>query len=159
MRKRKGKTKARLTAVRKPSGKDAPFGLKQIDDKTAVFAFLVFLVVVFFIFDAIADEQARSKEATAKKALTEDVVEREILSKLIIDSKEQDGTGFIVKNNVDPELLEHFASRDYEQLKAEFGIDADFAIHFEDMDGNIVPIGNRMCLGSNGASINGVPCS
>ncbi|MBI2580736.1 hypothetical protein HYV85_02910 [Candidatus Woesearchaeota archaeon] len=131
---------------------------KLIDDRTAVFGFLAFLVVVLFLFDAVADQQARSKDGTAKKVLTKDMVEREILSKLIIDSKEQDGTGFIVKDNVDPELLEHFANKKYEQLKAELGINSDFVIHFEDMNGNIIPIGDRMCLGSKGASINGIPC-
>ncbi|MBI2140822.1 hypothetical protein HYU16_00195 [Candidatus Woesearchaeota archaeon] len=162
MRKRAAKRGAR----RKPAAvaaaqipKPRLLGLKSIDDRTAVFAFLVFLVVVFFIFDAIADQQARSKGGTAAKALTKDVAERDILSKLIIDSKEQDGTGFIVRNDVDPELLEHFASKKYEQMKAELGIDSDFVIHFEDMNGNIIPIGDRMCIGSNGASINGVPCS
>ena len=159
MRKRKGKAKVRLAAAQKSSRKPRPFGLKHIDDRTAVFVFLVFLVVVFFILDALADQKALSKGGTAKKVLTKSMAEKEILSNLIIDSKEQDGTGFIVKDNVDPELLEHFASKSYEQLKAELGIDTEFVIHFEDMNGNIIPIGDRMCIGSNGASINGVPCS
>lgn len=157
------KKTAKRAAKRKPAAVQMPkarfLGLKSLDDRTAVFAFLAFLVVVFFIFDAVADQQARSKGGTAEKVLTKDMAEREILSKLIIESKEQDGTGFIVKDSVDPELLEHFASKKYEQLKAELGTDADFVIHFEDMDGNIIPIGGRMCLGNEGASINGVPCS
>ena len=155
MRKRKGTAKRKLTAVQKPT----LLGLKSIDDRTAVFAFLIVLVVIIFIFDTLSDQKALSKGGTAGKVLTKDAAEREVLSKLIIDSKEQDGTGFIVKDSVDPELLEHFASKRYEQLKAELGIDSDFVIHFEDMSGNIIPIGDRMCMGSKGATINGIPCS
>lgn len=154
------------TAKRKPAASGAVqipkpklLRLKSVDDRIAVFAFITFLVVVLFLLDAIDDQKAISKGGTAKKFLTKELAEKQVLSKLIIDSKEKDGIGFIVKDTVDPELLEHFASKDYEQVKAELGLEPDFAIHFEDMNGNIVPIGERMCLGSKSASVNGVPCS
>lgn len=159
MKKRKeakaGKEKAKraATAIR----------LKSFDDKAAVFAFIVFLVVVIFLFDALADQKAffhgtKATKAT-KKALTKEMVETQVLSKLIIESKAQDGTGFIVKDTLDPELLEHFSSKGYEQIKKGLRIDADFAIHFEDENGNIVPIGDKMCIGSENVNIQGTPCS
>ena len=138
-------------------------GLKHIDDKTAVFAFLALLVVIIFLFDALSDQKAffhgtKAIKAT-KEALTKEMAESQVLSKLIIESKAQDGTGFIVKDTLDPELLEHFSSKGYEQLKKELRIDADFAIHFEDENGNIVQIGDKICIGSENVNIQGTPCS
>lgn len=137
--------------------------LKSFDDKAAVFAFIVFLVIVIFLFDALADQKAffhgtKATKAT-KKALTKEMAESQVLSKLIIASKAQDGTGFIVKDTLDPELLEHFSSKGYEQIKKELKIDADFAIHFEDENGNILQIGDKMCIGSENVNIQGTPCS
>ncbi len=133
-------------------------GLKSIDDKAAVFAFLILLVVVLFIFDAAADQKAISKGSSLKKVLTAEDAEKNVLSKLIIESREKDGLGFVVENTVDPLLLEEFENKDYEQVKKELGIDADFVIHFEDMEGKVVPIGKKMCIGSSGAIVNGIPC-
>ena len=83
----------------------------------------------------------------------------QLVSRLTIDSRDQDGMAFLVKDTVDPQLLDYFASRNYDQVKAELGIQGDFAIHFEDKNGNIIPIGQKMCIGSATASINGIPCS
>ena len=155
MKKKAARRKPAAVQIQKPK----LLGMKSIDDRTAVFVFLIALVVIIFIFDALSDQKVLSKGGTAGKILTKDAVEKEVLSKLIVESKEKDGTGFIVTGSIDPELLEHFASKSYEQLKAELGIDTDFVIHFEDMSGNIIPIGTRMCIGSKSASINGIPCS
>ncbi len=137
-----------------------------IDDRTAVFGFLAFLIVVLFLFDAAAEQQAlfgsRTTQTTAQGGagvvLTKELADQ-IVSKLTIDSREEDGVAFIVKDTVDPQLLEYFATLDYETIKGHLGIQSDFAIHFEDDDGMAIPIGDRLCIGSKYARVNGVPCS
>lgn len=150
--------------MRKKSRKAAAIaGLDAISDRSAVVPFLVFLIVAIFIFDSLGDQQALAdgaKTITAKQpqeTLSKELADS-LVSKLTISSKEQDGVAFIVKDTVDPELLSRVASMDYEQVKATLGIKTDFVIHFEDEQGRIVPIGDKLCLGSRHAKINGVAC-
>lgn len=146
-----------------------------IDDRTAVFGFLAFLVIVIFLFDAVADQQSlfssKNNKGTTQQsnggvwsstatslALTEELADQ-VVSKLTVDSREKDGVAFIVKDTVDPQLLDYFTTLDYETIKAHLGIQSDFVIHFEDEAGMVIPMGNRFCIGSKDAKINGVPCS
>ncbi len=138
---------------------------KLIDDRTAVFAFLAFLVVVLFLFDSAADQQSLFGSRTTQTAaqsgtgivLTKELADQ-VVSKFTVDSREKDGVAFIVKDTVDPQLLEYFTKLDYETIKAHLGIQSDFAIHFEDEKGMVIPIGDRLCIGSKSAKLNGVPC-
>lgn len=141
-------------------------GLRLVDDQKAVLLFLVFLVFVLFILDAMSDQtalfsgKADAGAATGSaqvKEITSDAANK-LISKLTVNSREEDSIAFIVKDTVDPELLEHFANTDYEQVKRQLGINGDFVIHFEDQQGRIIPIGQKLCLGSKTATINSVPC-
>ncbi|MBI2176420.1 hypothetical protein HYU40_03690 [Candidatus Woesearchaeota archaeon] len=148
---------------------------RLIDDRTAVFGFLAFLVIVLFIFDAAADQQAlfgyksaltttvQSSGGAWSSTATSQILTKEladqVVSKLVIDSREKDGVAFIVKDTVDLQLLDYFTRMDYETIKSQLGIQSDFVIHFEDEAGMVVPMGNRFCIGSKNAKINGVPCS
>ena len=133
--------------------------LKDIDDRSAVTGFLVFLVIVIFLFDALANQQALASSKTAPNSnpLTKQVAET-VASKLIVNSRDQGGLGFVVKDIVDSKMLDYFTSLDYEQIKAYLGIDGDFVINFEDQNGNVVPMGSKLCVGSKDAQISGVPC-
>ncbi|MBI3036445.1 hypothetical protein HYY73_01635 [Candidatus Woesearchaeota archaeon] len=141
-------------------------GLRLVDDRKAVLIFLVFIVFVLFILDAMSDQMAlfsgnSGAGAAAGKdqawKITPDAADK-LISKLTVNSREDDGVAFIVKDTVDSELLEYFANMDYEQVKRHLGINGDFAIHFEDQQGRIIQIGQKLCLGSKTATINGVPC-
>ena len=137
--------------------------LKVLDDSSAVVGFLVFLIIVLFVFDALSDQKVSIKETkTTGTKQPQGELSKELadnfVSKLTVDSKEQDGVAFIVKDTVDPKLLDNFASMDYEQVKSHLGMSADFMIHFEDEEGRIVPIGGKLCFGSGDAKINGVAC-
>ncbi len=139
--------------------------LTLIDDRTAVFAFLAFLVVVLFLFDSAADQQALFGSRTTQTAaqsgfsttLTNELADQ-VVSKLTIQSREDDGIAFIVKDTVDPQLLEYFTRLDYETIKAHLDIQSDFVIHLEDEKGMVVPLGSRFCIGSKSAKLNGIPC-
>ena len=143
----------------------SPSNFKLIDDRTAVFAFLAFLVVVLFLFDSAADQQSlfgsRTTQTTAQSGisivLTKELADQ-VVSKLTIDSREEDGIAFIVRDTVDPQLLEYFTKLDYETIKAHLGIQSDFAIHFEDEAGMVIPMGDRFCIGSKSVKLNGIPC-
>ena len=139
-------------------------GLKLVDDQKAVLIFLVFLVFVLFILDAMSDQMALfsgKAGAAAGNAQSREIAPdaaNKLISKLTVNSREDDGVAFIVKDTVDPELLEYFVNMDYEQVKRHLGINGDFVIHFEDQQGRIIQIGQKLCLGSKTATINGVPC-
>lgn len=140
----------------KASGK-----LQTVNERTAVVTFLILLIVTIFVLDSMADQkaiQAGTKPTINRESISKELADQ-LVSKLTINSKDQDGVAFIVQDKVDPELLEHFTSKSYEQLKKELGIELDFVVHFEDDEGNIVPMGNKMCVGSGGATINGKPCT
>ncbi|MBI2550206.1 hypothetical protein HYV83_03425 [Candidatus Woesearchaeota archaeon] len=138
--------------------------LKLVDDQKAVLIFLVFLVFVLFILDAMSDQMALfsgKADAAAGKAQFKEIAPdaaSKLISKLTVNSREDDGVAFIVKDTVDPELLEYFANMDYESVKSRLGVNGDFAIHFEDQQGRIIQIGQKLCLGSKAATINGVQC-
>ena len=119
-------------------------------------AFLSFLIIVLFLFDSARDQKAIG-EAQGEHRVTRESADT-VLSKLIIDSKEKDGVAFIVKDTVDLELLSHFSSMSYEERKKAIGITGDFAIHFEDKEGRIIKIGEKLCIGSPEVTINGVSC-
>ena len=139
--------------------------LELIDDRTAVFAFLVFLVVVLFLFDSAADQQSLFGSRTTQTAaqsgasivLTKELADQ-VVSKLTVDSREDDGIAFIVKDTVDPQMLDYFTKLDYETIKAHLGLQSDFVIHLEDDRGMVVPMGSRFCIGSKSAKLNGIPC-
>ncbi len=139
---------------------------RLIDDRTAVFGFLAFLVIVLFLFDAAADQQSlfgsRSTTSTSAQIsmtpmLTKELADQ-VVSRLIIDTPERDDVAFIVKDTVNPQLLKEFTSMDYDQIKFHLGIHSDFVIHFEDEKGMVIPMGDKLCFGSKSARMNGVPC-
>ncbi len=153
--------KKRSVSLAKKAKPSALAGLESLDDRHAVLAFLVLLVVALFLFDAVADQNAplqAAKIIPSHEVLSQQMADS-IVSKLTISSKEQDGVAFIVQGTIDPDLLTYFSSMDYEQIKSHLGIKTDFVIHFEDDRGMVVPMGNKMCVGSSYARINGIACS
>ena len=143
------------------SGKGLFSRLSLINDRNAVFMFLVLLVVILFVFDAISEQGARNanvQSTTMHKTISGDVASQ-LMSELTVDnSRQSNDVGFIVKGAVDPQLLQYFSSMDYEQIKAQLGVQNDFVIHFEDENGQLIPIGDKWCIGSKNANVNGIPC-
>ena len=161
----KAKTKKRLSQKSGRKGPDSQgllSSLRRVNDRTAVVVFLILLVVVLFLFDAASDQKARNvilKGGVQSKIASENTA-NQLISQLAVDDAQKRGNdvGFIVKGAVDPQLLEYFASMDYNKVKARLGVENDFVIHFEDENGRIIPIGDKWCIGSKNASINGTPC-
>ena len=156
-----GKLTKKAHAGRLNSGKGLLSRLRLINDRSAVFMFLVLLVIILFTFDAMSDQGARNtnlQKNAAQNAVSGDLANR-LMSQLIVDNSRQiNDVGFIVKGSVDPQLLHYFASMDYEQIKTHLGVQNDFVIHFEDENGQLIPIGDKWCIGSKNANVNGIPC-
>ncbi len=70
-----------------------------------------------------------------------------------------DAPGFVVDSKLNKELLQQFANRSYSDLKSLFGLQADFCIHLEDEEGNLINISRNITgIGSHRAKVNGVEC-
>ena len=136
-------------------------GIRLMNDRSAVVVFLALLVVILFLFDSLSDQTALNpgvKDGIKHKLVTESVA-NDLISGLKVDGSGANAVGFIVKDTVDQQLLNHFTSMDYEQIKAKLGVESDFVIHFEDESGRVIQLGNKWCIGSNTAKVNGVSCS
>ena len=166
----KAKPKKRFPQKLSRKGSDSQgllSSLRRVNDQTAVVVFLILLVAILFLFDAVSDQKARNvalkgsvQSSNVQSKLATGNMANQLISQLAVDDTQKKGNdvGFIVKGAVDPQLLEYFASMDYNNVKARLGVENDFVIHFEDENGRIIPIGNKWCIGSKNASINGVPC-
>lgn len=61
-----------------------------------------------------------------------------------------DAIGFLQGNQIDSVALQQF-DQNYERLKSEQGINGDFYVYFEDVNGNIINVSGKKCFGSQTA--------
>ncbi len=127
--------------------------LTAISDKNGVAVFIAFLIAVVFLLDSAQDQKALNSPLEDERAEA-----NAILSKLVFNSATGSGVGFVVTSPVDPAMFDSLAEEEYGQVKLRLGVKNDFVIHFEDSEGNVVPIGSRMCIGPATATIRGIPC-
>ena len=66
---------------------------------------------------------------------------------------------FIQGTKVDEKKLSETLNLSYENLKALLGIESDFCIYFEDDKGNLVPVGNKLGIGSPLVNLSGRACN
>lgn len=149
-------------AVTRSQQKGLLLNIRLMRDRTAVVVFLVMLVVIIFFFDGVSDQGAL--DSGAKGSIEDKLVSKnganKLLSELKVgDSGRSNAVGFIDKDTVDPQLLDYFTSMEYDQIKAQLGVEGDFVIHFEDENGRVIPLGNKWCIGSDNVKVNGIPCS
>lgn len=71
----------------------------------------------------------------------------------------EQSTSFLKGSEVSNEKVQEVANLSYEILKEFLGIESDFCIYFEDEKGNIVPVSNKLGIGSSLVEINGKSCS
>ena len=66
---------------------------------------------------------------------------------------------FIEGTKINSGRLATFSNKSYEEIKRELGVSAEFCIHLEDGEGNIVFVNSSMAgIGSGRASISGYTC-
>ncbi|GEM_PF-4722604 len=64
----------------------------------------------------------------------------------------------VIGDQVDSGRLQELANMPYEELKSEIGVKNDFAIYFVNGDDTIIQIGNKQCIGSPRAEVDGKRC-
>ncbi|MBS3132875.1 hypothetical protein J4470_01955 [Candidatus Woesearchaeota archaeon] len=127
-------------------------GLKaQTISADAFIAIALFMIVLIFFFSFSSDKTSEIKvkdlqSESSKLASAVSVVRNETSS-------------FVEGTKVKVDSLEGASGMTYSQLKDAFGLEADFCIHFEDSEGNIINVtGNRTGLGSGYVTVGGVAC-
>ena len=118
---------------------------RKHDDRLVLVAFVSFLLMVLFLFDAMNNGEIVSQTDY-------------VLKKLIIADARDDGFAFVVKDTVDDEKFITAAHMDYDDLKTALDITGEFSVFFEDEAGNVVPIQDVYCIGSPRTKIAGIPC-
>jgi hypothetical protein len=121
---------------------------KGLGENMVMVLFLVLLLTILFAFDSFTGNP--------------DSIERQsqlLVGKLVIDSVQGNQPAVIVGDRLDLTKVQQLAAMDYLQLKELLGLHADFAMYFEDGEGNLVPIAGKNCIGSPYARVNGDRCS
>jgi hypothetical protein len=109
---------------------------------------VLLLLAALILFDASSTGLQRSS------------IEREsvILAGNLLDNP-RNVPAILVNNRLDTAGVHELAAIEYGALKQQLGIEADFALYFEDSDGNLVELDSRPCIGSGKMSVNGQKCS
>jgi hypothetical protein len=109
---------------------------------------VLLLIAALILFDASSTGLQRSS------------IEREsvILAGNLLDDP-QNVPAILVNNRLDTAGVHELAAIEYGALKKQLGITADFALYFEDAEGNLVQLDGRPCIGSGKMSVNGQKCS
>ena len=115
----------------------------------ALIAVALFLIIITFFFSLTNDQ--------ASKIQVKNLQEESAKLTAVLSSGRNDS--LITGARVNEERLRNLSDLNYTLLKDQFGVSADFCIHFEDQSGNVVNVsGNRTGLGSSRALIAGVTC-
>ena len=118
------------------------------------------LIVTVYMLNYAPKKIAQASLARDKERIVENFVSYDISRSQGVDGVPNVVT-FIVDNNLDKEKLKEFAAKNYDEIKAELGLENDFCIHFEDDKGNVIFINstnNITGIGSPKAVIGNYTC-
>jgi hypothetical protein len=153
--KKRGKREKRQKAshrVARPAGKGR--GERSSRKSTSIIvyailaAYLIFMLVYFFNY--LPQKMEMQSLEQDKEAIVRNVVQPAEAAKGQPGVPTGNVAAFIDGNGVDLEKLREFASANYQQMKSELGVQNDFCIRFEDMNGNVIdlsPITDRSGIG------------
>ncbi|MBI3036448.1 hypothetical protein HYY73_01650 [Candidatus Woesearchaeota archaeon] len=113
-----------------------------------VVLFIVAAVLLFYLSGPAASNKQNEKLRAESERLP------------AVLTSQQNITGVFIKSTkVDDQKLEEALNLSYESLKALLGMQSDFCIYFEDEKGNIVPIRNKIGIGSPLVNFSGKGCN
>lgn len=119
----------------------------SLDAIVAVIIFVVLIIVVLWFMTFAV----KNNRLEALKSEGESIPE-------ILEGDEP--FGFIVGKRIDKERLAEFSKLPYEEIRKQLGIKADFCIHLQDEDGNLINISpDRAAIGSGKARIGNFACT
>ncbi|MCP3684138.1 MAG: hypothetical protein GY861_15765 [bacterium] len=109
---------------------------------------IVGLLVVLYFVDYFSDDNSQIISSEKDR----------LIGEIIAANNADDELAFIIHDQVDPQKLSAFANMNYDELKDELGMEKDFAIFFTDSEGAVIPIGEKICIGSPRAKVGGINC-
>ncbi|RJQ16996.1 hypothetical protein C4573_02955 [Candidatus Woesearchaeota archaeon] len=65
----------------------------------------------------------------------------------------------LIDGSIDQTKLSELSLKDYEELRRILGTDKEFCIYLEDEQGKIIPINNKIGIGSGEVSVSGASCN
>ena len=77
----------------------------------------------------------------------------------VLTSQQNISGVFIKGTKVDDQKLGEALNLSYESLKQLLGIQSDFCVYFEDEKGNVVPVRNKIGIGSSLVNFSGKGCN
>lgn len=117
----------------------------------ALIAIALFMIAIIFFF-SVSNDAKEGKEAIDLKSES---------SKLIssFSGSKNNSDTLLVGSKVNERKLGELSNLNYSRLKDAFGVDADFCIHFEDDEGNVINVsGNKTGLGNQLVVVGGTAC-
>ncbi len=118
----------------------------QAADKTVAVLFILALITIFLV---LANTQPR---------VSTELEQEQLLDKLIDENPNDNIAPIVIGRELNVHSLAIYTQKDYEEIKRELDVDADFVLYFEDENGNIVPILDRPCFGSSYGRVSGQQC-
>ena len=117
----------------------------------ALVAVALFMIVIIFFISLTSDETS--------KVRLQDLQQESIKLISAVSGERNQSSSFVIGAKVNELILQNISNLSYSILKDMLGISADFCIHFEDSQGNVINIsGNKTGLGSSYVVVGGVAC-
>ena len=110
--------------------------------------FIVAAVLLFYLSGPAASNKQSEKLRSESEKLPAALTSQQNISGV-----------FIKSTKVDDQKLGDALNLSYENLKQLLGINSDFCIYFEDEKGNIVPVRNKIGIGSSLVNFSGKGCN
>ena len=117
---------------------------QNLSDNKALVIFMLLLAVVLVLM---------SNNSVNDYTVEQD---RNTLVNKLVSSQEK--VSIVDGGAVDDNKLRELLSLSYPELKQELGVKSDFAIYFEDGEGNIIEVLDTACIGSENVKVNGQKC-
>ena len=119
----------------------------SIDFVLAIFIFVSALIIFYSILNSGSNEKAELLQKDAYLVIRE-------------TSNENLPLTIVEKDTVNETKLDALVQKDYNEIRREIGVQNDFCIHFEDENGNVIPIKEGVVgVGSPNIKVGGVPCT
>jgi hypothetical protein len=132
--------------------KKEEMGKAQIWSIDVLLALVIFVAIILIFYTTINSKQSPGlKEMQIEATSVKATLEKNAL------------IGFINSDKIDSAKLQIFNNRvesDYEEVKEELGLRGDFCIFYEDEEGNLIPMDDKIGIGNSTEKllINGKRC-
>ncbi len=120
----------------------------SLDTMLAVLLFVVAVIMLFYLSGPASKNRQSERLESESRTMP-----------ATLSSQQNDSGSFVEGTKVNDEKIEQVSNLSYEVLKAQLGLESDFCIYFEDEQGNLVPIKNKVGIGSPLVNISGKSCN